>query len=74
MTAFVLLHGFAQTPASWDEVAAALQAAGHRTIVPDLFAWLGEEGRDAASPVCAGHEGAAPLAAACDRVAQVVRQ
>ncbi|MDE8703767.1 alpha/beta hydrolase, partial [Adlercreutzia equolifaciens] len=23
---------------------------------------------------CAGHEGAAPLAAACDRVAQVVRQ
>ncbi|MDE8701850.1 alpha/beta fold hydrolase [Adlercreutzia equolifaciens] len=74
MTAFVLLHGFAQTPASWDEVAAALQAAGHRTFVPDLFAWLGEEGRDAASPVCAGHEGAAPLAAACDRVAQVVRQ
>lgn len=71
---FVLLHGFAQTPASWDEVAGALQAAGHRTFVPDLFAWLGEEGCDGASPVCAGQEGAAPLAAACDRVARVVRQ
>lgn len=71
---FVLLHGFAQTPASWDEVAGALQAAGHRTFVPDLFAWLGEEGCDGASPVCVGQEGAAPLAAACDRVAQVVRQ
>lgn len=74
MTAFILLHGFAQTPASWDEVASALQAAGHRTFVPDLFAWLGEEGRDAASPVRAGWEGAASLAAACDRLAQVVRQ
>ncbi|MCI9261561.1 alpha/beta fold hydrolase [uncultured Adlercreutzia sp.] len=74
MTAFILLHGFAQTPASWDGVASALQAAGHRTFVPDLFAWLGEEGCDAASPVCAGQEGAAPLSAACDRLAQVVRQ
>ena len=47
MTAFILLHGFAQTPASWDGVASALQAAGHRTFVPDLFAWLGEEGCEA---------------------------
>lgn len=37
MTAFVLLHGFAQTPASWDEVVRQLQAAGHRTYVPDLY-------------------------------------
>ena len=37
MTAFVLLHGFAQTPASWDEVVRRLQAAGHRTYVPDLY-------------------------------------
>lgn len=71
---FVLLHGFAQTPASWDEVAGALQAAGHRTFVPDLYGWLGEEGCDGASPVCASQEGAASLVAACDRLAQVVRQ
>lgn len=37
MTAFVLLHGFAQTPRSWNTVAAALQAAGHRTFVLDLY-------------------------------------
>lgn len=37
MTAFVLLHGFAQTPRSWDAVAAALQAAGHRTFALDLY-------------------------------------
>lgn len=37
MTAFVLLHGFAQTPASWDAAARQLQAAGHRTYVPDLY-------------------------------------
>lgn len=37
MAAFVLLHGFAQTPASWDEVTRRLQAAGHRTYVPDLY-------------------------------------
>lgn len=74
MTAFILLHGFAQTPASWDEVASALQGAGHRTFVPDLFVWLGEGGCDAAFQARAGREGAAPLAAACDRLAQVVRQ
>ena len=33
----VLLHGFAQTPASWDIVADALQKQGHRTFVPDLY-------------------------------------
>ena len=37
MTAFVLLHGFAQTPASWDAVVRPLQAAGHRTYVLDLY-------------------------------------
>lgn len=37
MTAFVLLHGFAQTPASWSAVARRLQAAGHRTYVLDLY-------------------------------------
>lgn len=37
MAAFVLLHGFAQTPASWDSVVYQLQAAGRRTYVPDLY-------------------------------------
>lgn len=31
----VLLHGFPQTSASWDEVAAGLSAAGFRTLAPD---------------------------------------
>lgn len=87
MTAFILLHGFAQTPASWDEVAAALQAAGHRTFAPDLYGWLGEwttspgtcpkmnhPSGDVSHAAGASEEGAAPLAAACDRLAQVVRQ
>lgn len=74
MAAFILLHGFAQTPASWDEVASALQAAGHRTFVPDLFAWLGEECCNGASPAWAAQEGTTLLAAACDRLARVVRQ
>lgn len=42
MTVFVLLHGFAQTPASWDEVARRLQTAGHRTYVPDLYEGKGD--------------------------------
>lgn len=42
MTAFVLLHGFAQTPASWDAVVQRLQAAGHRTYVPDLYESKGD--------------------------------
>lgn len=87
MTAFILLHGFAQTPASWDEVAAALQAAGHRTFAPDLYGWLGEwttppgtcpkmdhPSGDVSHAAGAPEEGAAPLAAACDRLVQVVRQ
>ena len=36
-TPFILLHGFAQTPRSWGNVAAILQAQGHRTFVPDLY-------------------------------------
>ena len=87
MTAFILLHGFAQTPASWDEVAAALQAAGHRTFAPDLYGWLGEwttppgtcpkmdhPSGDASPSASAPEEGLVPLAAACDRLVQVVRQ
>ena len=42
MTAFVLLHGFAQTPASWDAVVQRLQAAGHRTYVLDLYESRGD--------------------------------
>ena len=42
MTAFVLLHGFAQTPASWDAVVQRLQAAGHRTYVLDLYESKGD--------------------------------
>lgn len=37
MPPVILLHGFAQTPASWDEVARRLQAQGHRTYVLDLY-------------------------------------
>ncbi|MEC4184865.1 alpha/beta fold hydrolase [Adlercreutzia sp. R21] len=37
MTAFVLLHGFAQTPRSWNTVARALQETGHRTYALDLY-------------------------------------
>ena len=83
MTAFILLHGFAQTAASWDEVAEALQAAGHRTFVPDLYGWTTPPGRcptmdhpsgEVSHSASAPEEGIAPLAAACDRVALVVRQ
>jgi pimeloyl-ACP methyl ester carboxylesterase len=31
----VLLHGFPQTSASWDDVAPLLHAAGYRTLAPD---------------------------------------
>ena len=34
--AVVLLHGFPQSPAAWDRVAATLQGAGLRTLVPSL--------------------------------------
>ncbi|TGY73632.1 alpha/beta fold hydrolase [Enterorhabdus sp. NM05_H27] len=33
----ILLHGFAQTPASWDGVARILQGQGWRTYAPNLF-------------------------------------
>lgn len=84
---FVLLHGFAQAPASWDEVAGALQAAGHRTFVPDLYGWLGERAtppgacpradrpfEDAFHLASVPEAEASSLAAACDCLAQVVRQ
>jgi pimeloyl-ACP methyl ester carboxylesterase len=34
--AVVLLHGFPQQPSTWDEVAAGLNAAGFRTLVPTM--------------------------------------
>ena len=34
----IFLHGFAQTPRSWDAVAEALRAAGMEVCVPDLYA------------------------------------
>lgn len=37
MAPVILLHGFAQTPASWNEVARRLQAQGHRTYALDLY-------------------------------------
>ncbi|MEC4174939.1 alpha/beta fold hydrolase [Adlercreutzia sp. R7] len=37
MAAFVLLHGFAQTPRSWNTVARALQETGHHTYALDLY-------------------------------------
>ena len=39
---YVLLHGFAQAPATWGEVARRLQAAGHRTYAPDLYEGKGD--------------------------------
>lgn len=39
---FVLLHGFAQTPASWDENTRQLQARGHRTYGIDLYKRAGD--------------------------------
>ena len=33
---FVLLHGFAQTPHAWDEVARMLEARGHRVVCPQI--------------------------------------
>ena len=41
----ILLHGFAQTPASWNEVARLLQARGHRAYALDLYARV-EDGMD----------------------------
>ena len=36
-TPVILLHGFAQTPVSWDGVARILQGQGRRTYAPNLF-------------------------------------
>lgn len=38
--AVVLLHGFPQSPAAWDRVAGALQAAGLRTLVPAVRGYV----------------------------------
>lgn len=81
MTAFVLLHGFAQTPASWDAVVQRLQAAGHRTYVLDLYEskgdlkLLGTEGALEDAEQGKGVEGDAgaegALASACDPLASL---
>lgn len=84
----VLLHGFAQTSASWDEVARALQGRGRRTFVPNLLEperslALDEPscGKDLAATGAtaanrtdgAGEDPLASLRAVCDRVAAIVR-
>lgn len=40
--AIILLHGFAQTPASWDAIAQALRERGPRVCVPDLYQRAGD--------------------------------
>lgn len=74
----VLLHGFAQTPQSWDGVAASLQVAGHRTFVPDLYRWLEEDGggafADNARPTGEGEAAPWSMGAACERLGRLVRQ
>lgn len=44
----ILLHGFAQTPRSWDAVANALRARGHEVHVPDLYVQVRPFSLDAA--------------------------
>lgn len=62
-TTFVLLHGFAQTPRSWDAVADALRAGGAEVLVPDLYACVSPFSMDEA---CAFLEKAVRLAA-CEK-------
>lgn len=38
----ILLHGFAQTPRSWDGVAVLLRQRGHSVLAPDLFRRSGD--------------------------------
>lgn len=60
----ILLHGFAQTPASWDGVARILQGQGWRTYAPNLF----EPESGLALRACdCGEELTAPGDAAYDR-------
>lgn len=40
--AVILLHGFAQTPASWDAIAQGLRDRGHRVCAPDLYRRAGD--------------------------------
>lgn len=77
MTAFVFLHGFAQTPRSWDAVARALQDEGHRTYALDLYGAPleapradGGAGFGSAEAPC---DSLASLGAVCDRVVATVR-
>ena len=52
MAPVILLHGFAQTPASWDEVVGHLRARGHRVCVVDLLGALSHE-RASMAGICA---------------------
>ena len=63
-TPVILLHGFAQTPASWNGIASALQEQGRRTYAPNLF----EPESGLALRACdCGEELTATGDAACDR-------
>lgn len=66
MAPVILLHGFAQTPASWNAVAAALQERGHRVCAVDLL-----------GSIRPGFGGApcerASMAAVCAHLASLVR-
>ena len=63
-TPVILLHGFAQTPVSWDGVARILQGQGRRTYAPNLF----EPESGLALRACdCGEELTAPGDAAYDR-------
>lgn len=60
----VLVHGFTQTPRSWDHVAAALRADGHEVVTPAL------PGHARTTPLPLPH-GATRLAAECGRAVWV---
>lgn len=66
MVPVVLLHGFAQTPTSWDAVTRLLQDRGHRTYALDLYRWLDERLSEGAGDISLG--------ALCQHVAGTVRQ
>lgn len=67
---FVLLHGFGQRGASWDDIAARLCAAGHAVYAPDLVR-RGERGEVAClGTTLRGVDGAFPLA--CTALASYV--
>jgi pimeloyl-ACP methyl ester carboxylesterase len=48
--AIILMHGFPDDPRTWDGVAPALAAAGHRVLVPYMRGYGPTRFRDAATP------------------------